>query len=84
MITQELVDKINYLARKQRTEGLSAEEKAEQKKVREEYLEGIRAQVRDQMEGLGIPKKEHKPGHRHRHHHNGKKCSCEKCDCDHN
>jgi len=82
MITRELVDKINFLARKQKTEGLTPEEKAEQKKVREEYLEGIRAQVRDQMEGLGIKKKDHQHGHNHHHHQHGKKCSCYKCDCE--
>lgn len=80
MITQELVDKINYLARKQRTEGLTPEEKEEQKKVREQYLEGIRTQVRDQLEGMGI-KKKNKNGDGH-HHHNHGKCSCRKCDCE--
>lgn len=70
MITQELVNKINYLARKQKTEGLTPEEKEEQKKAREEYLEGIRKQVRDQLEGAGINKKEDK-----HHHHN---CNCGK------
>lgn len=77
MITQELVDRINYLSRKKRTEGLTPEEAEEQKKVREEYLAGIKAQVRDQMDGLGIPKKEHK------HTAHDKNCSCVNCDCDH-
>ena len=77
MITQELVDKINYLARKQKTEGLTPEEKAEQKKVREEYLSAIRKQVKQQLAGAGINEKGKKHAH---HHHHDEKCSCHKCD----
>ncbi|HWI55507.1 MAG TPA: DUF896 domain-containing protein [Desulfobacteria bacterium] len=45
IITQELIDKINHLARKSKAEGLSQAEKAEQARLRQEYLKGIRAQV---------------------------------------
>lgn len=76
MISGELVDRINYLIKKEKTEGLTPEEKEEQKKVRAQYLEGIRAQVRAQMADVGIKKKEHRHGH-----HHGKKCSCHKSDC---
>ncbi len=57
MITVELVARINYLARKERYEGLTDEEKNEQQKVRRQYLDGIRQQIVDAMEGAGYTKK---------------------------
>ncbi|AGL02098.1 DUF896 domain-containing protein [Desulfoscipio gibsoniae] len=53
----ELVERINYLARKQRYEGLTDEEKDEQQKLRRQYLDGIRKQIVDAMEGAGYTKK---------------------------
>lgn len=52
----ELVERINYLARKQRYEGLTDEEKDEQQKLRRQYLDGIRKQIVDAMEGAGYTK----------------------------
>ncbi|SFR03034.1 DUF896 domain-containing protein [Desulfoscipio geothermicus] len=57
MITRTLVERINYLARKQRYEGLTDEEKAEQQKLRRQYLDGIRQQVVDAMDGAGYTRK---------------------------
>lgn len=68
MITKELVDQINVLARKQKTEGLTAEEKQEQDRLRKIYLAGIRQQVVDQL-GEPPQKKEHK-------HDNSCSCGC--------
>ena len=46
-MTKEKIERINELARKQKTpEGLTPEEKAEQAALREEYLEGFRASMR--------------------------------------
>lgn len=55
MITKELIEQINTLARKQRSEGLTAEEKQQQARLRKIYLAGIRQQVIDQLGPL--PKK---------------------------
>ena len=52
MITPELLARINELARKKRTVGLSAEEAAEQKKLYDIYLEAIRGQVTDLLEHI--------------------------------
>lgn len=48
------LDRINELAKKQREEGLTADEKAEQKVLREDYLRQIRGQVLDTFSGLKV------------------------------
>ena len=51
MITQETIDRINELARKSRTpEGLNEEEKAEQQKLRREYIDAYKASLRSELE----------------------------------
>jgi uncharacterized protein YnzC (UPF0291/DUF896 family) len=45
-MNQKRLDRINELARKQKTIGLTDEEKAEQKKLREEYLADFRKTLR--------------------------------------
>ena len=51
MVTQEQIDRINYLAKKSRTdEGLTPEEKEEQAKLRQAYVEAMRASLRGQLE----------------------------------
>ena len=49
MITQELISRINALSRKQRSVGLTDEEKSEQASLRREYLDSIRLQVADML-----------------------------------
>lgn len=51
MITQKTIDRINQLARKSRTpEGLTDAEKAEQQRLRREYIEAYKASLRGQLE----------------------------------
>ena len=53
MITDEMIARINELAAKSKTEeGLTKEEKDEQKKLREQYLQSIRENVRSQLERI--------------------------------
>ncbi|MBR1646738.1 MAG: DUF896 domain-containing protein [Selenomonadaceae bacterium] len=52
MITPELLARINELARKKRTVGLSEEELAEQKKLYAVYLAAIRGQVTNLLESI--------------------------------
>ena len=54
MITQATIDRINELAHKSKKEGLTEEEKAEQKKLREEYIEAIRGNIRSQLDNVDI------------------------------
>jgi len=46
------IDRINFLAKKSREEGLSEEEKAEQKALREEYLQMIRSNFRSTLDNI--------------------------------
>lgn len=52
MITDELLQRINTLARKQKTEGLSPKEKEEQAYLRSLYLDAIRGQVKKQLDRI--------------------------------
>ena len=48
------IERINELARKQKAEGLTEEEKAEQKKLRQEYLDAVKANVIAQLDNTYI------------------------------
>ena len=51
---QTKIDRINELARRKKTEGLTGAEKIEQERLREEYIEGYRRSIRHHIEGLKI------------------------------
>ena len=51
---QAKIERINELARKKKSQGLTPAEQKEQAKLREEYIEGYRRSVRAQVEGLKI------------------------------
>ncbi len=44
------VERINYLARKQKAEGLTKEEEAEQKRLRREYIDSVVGNLRAQLD----------------------------------
>ncbi len=70
MITKEMIDRINILAHKQRSTGLTEEEKKEQHQLRKQYLSAIRKQVIDQLEA--VKKAQNGScscGCDHKHHH---------------
>ena len=46
------IDRISELSRKQRSEGLNEEELAEQKALREEYIQSIRNNFRSVLENI--------------------------------
>ena len=51
---QSKIDRINELARKSKVEELTAEEKAEQKALRDEYIASFRALFRGQLDNTVI------------------------------
>ncbi len=52
MITPELLERINHLARKKRTIGLTDDELAEQKELYKIYLAAIREQMTSLLESI--------------------------------
>lgn len=86
MITKEMIDRINQLARKSKQDGLSEEEKQEQQELRKKYVEYIKGQVRKQLDSIEFVedkhqhRHEHGPGcgcgHKHHHHEHHHNCNC--------
>ena len=58
MNMQEMIARINFLARKKRTEGLTEGELIEQKELYELYLGNIRAQVKQNLDSITVVDKE--------------------------
>lgn len=58
MITPELIARINELSRKQRSTGLTDAEKIEQNKLRREYLDNIKAQLKGMLDNIEIVDKQ--------------------------
>ena len=54
MITQEQIDRINFLARKAKAEGLTEAEAIEQKALRAEYVAAFRQSLETQLESTII------------------------------
>lgn len=69
MITKEMIDRINYLARKSKAEGLTEEERLEQQALRRKYIDYIKGQVRQQLESIEFVEDKHECSH-------GGGCSC--------
>lgn len=53
-MTEEKIKRINELARKQKSEGLTEEEKAEQFKLRREYIDAYKQSLIAQLENTHI------------------------------
>lgn len=49
---QSKIDRINFLTRKQKAEGLTEEEKAEQFKLRREYIDSYKNSLVAQLENI--------------------------------
>jgi uncharacterized protein YnzC (UPF0291/DUF896 family) len=48
----ERVQRINELARKQKSVGLTAEEKLEQAELRKQYIDNLKASLRQQLDSI--------------------------------
>lgn len=71
MITDELIQRINELARKKKAEGLTPEEQAEQQKLYRIYLDSVRSQLTTQLDAAGIKPSGHVCGDSCGCHHHG-------------
>lgn len=54
LIGQDKLDRINALANKKKTEGLTEEETKEQELLRAEYLKAFRANFKQQLDNVEI------------------------------
>ena len=54
MFDQKKLDRINFLAKKNKEEGLTKEELAEREVLRKEYLENFRAHFRSRLENVRV------------------------------
>lgn len=54
MTMDETIKRINELYHKSQKEGLTEEEKAQQKELRQRYIESVRGNLRGQLENLSI------------------------------
>lgn len=52
------IQRINELARKSKTQGLTEAEKAEQKKLRMEFVADVKANLRSQLNNISIVEKD--------------------------
>ncbi|MFU2163621.1 DUF896 family protein [Streptococcus pluranimalium] len=53
-MNQEKINRINELAKKKKTVGLTDQEKQEQEKLRREYIDGYRQSLRHHIEGIKL------------------------------
>lgn len=56
MITKEEIDRINSLYKKSKIDKLNDEEKLEQQRLRQKYIDSIKLQVKSQLENVKIQK----------------------------
>ena len=54
MVTQKTIDRINELYHKSQSEGLTSEEKEEQKRLRAEYVKAFKDNLRGTLETIKI------------------------------
>lgn len=53
-MTEEKIQRINELARKSKSEGLTEEEKAEQQVLRREFIDDFKRNLRGQLDNISI------------------------------
>ncbi|MBD5546010.1 MAG: DUF896 domain-containing protein [Lachnospiraceae bacterium] len=54
MTMEETIKRINELYHKSQADGLSEEERAEQKELRQKYIDSVKGNLRGQLENISI------------------------------
>ncbi|MET3682224.1 uncharacterized protein YnzC (UPF0291/DUF896 family) [Alkalibacillus flavidus] len=54
MLSQEKIDRINTLANKKKTKGLTKQEENEQQELRQEYLHAFRSSFKNQLHSMKV------------------------------
>ncbi len=52
MKMDEVIEKINFLYKKSQNEGLTEEEKVQQKELRQKYIDSVKRNFRSQLDGI--------------------------------
>ena len=60
MEPDNLLERINELAKKKKNEGLTEDEKSEQKELRQKYLKAFRGQMEEQLSSIKVVDEEGK------------------------
>ncbi len=53
-MTKEMIERINYLAKKSREAGLTNEESIEQQSLRQEYIRGFRQGLKNTLDNVYV------------------------------
>lgn len=57
-MTEEKIERINELARKSKTEGLTEAEKAEQQVLRRQFIDDFKRNLRGQLDNISVKEKD--------------------------
>lgn len=77
MLSKEKIERINFLARKKRENGLTPGELKEQHNLRQEYLSAVRGQVRSTLDSTKfVDEKGNEIPVNHKYRHKNCGCSC--------
>ena len=52
MKIEEVIERINFLYKKSKNEGLTEDEKIEQQKLRQRYIDNVKRNFRSQLDGV--------------------------------
>jgi uncharacterized protein YnzC (UPF0291/DUF896 family) len=61
MVTDEMIARINELARKSKSEGLTSEETVEQQQLRRIYINAFKQSMRQQLDNIQFVDEDGKP-----------------------